>query len=67
MTIMNIDAQIDTLSRALVTVLGVAILVISGALIYICSILLVLRRELQSRYRLAQLARRGRRHREHGV
>jgi hypothetical protein len=58
---MNFDAQIDTLSRVLVTVLGVAILVISAALIYICSILLMLRRELKSRYRLAQLARRGRR------
>jgi hypothetical protein len=53
---MNLDMQIDTLSRALVTVLGVAILVISAALIYVCWMLLVLRRELKSRYRLAQLA-----------
>jgi hypothetical protein len=57
---MNIDVQIDTLSRLLVTVLGVAILVVSAALIYICSIFLVLRQALGSRYRLAQLARRDR-------
>jgi hypothetical protein len=55
---MNLDAQIDTLSRLLVTVLGAAILVVSATLIYICSILLVLRQELGSRYRLAQFARR---------
>jgi hypothetical protein len=47
--------QIDTLSRVLLMVLGVAILVISAALIYICATLLVLSRQLKSRYRLAEL------------
>jgi hypothetical protein len=50
--------NLETLSRVLVTVLGVAMLVIGAALIYICSIFLVLCQCLKSRYRMAQLERR---------
>jgi uncharacterized membrane protein len=46
---MNLDAQIDTLSRLLVTVLGVAILIVSAALIYIISLCMELHREIRLR------------------
>jgi hypothetical protein len=46
---LNIDAQIDTLSRLLVTVLGVAILIVSAALIYIISLCMQLSREMRRR------------------
>jgi cell division protein FtsL len=51
---MNIDAQIDTLSRVLVTVLGVAILVVSAALLYIISLCMELHQEIRRHRTLRQ-------------
>jgi hypothetical protein len=56
---MNIDAQIDTLSRVLVMVLGISVLVVSAALIYIISLCMQLHRQMRQLYRRPQVERNG--------